>query len=120
MLNTNEYAHTINGTMNLGKIFSWSHKIRKGLIVQRHYDEAVSNVDDEQLQDCLEPVIFPNVTGLYKNSNKNANKNATTHIHSRKIYRGINDMSDSVLATQLFHLTIDGWPTFSANNPQHE
>lgn len=87
--NLNEFAQVINGTMNLDKVFSWSHKCKRGLMSQLHANhKAASTVEDSIALELnayapVTAIIAGDVASLASNS-----KQVDSLIKKRTLFKG--------------------------------
>lgn len=105
--NTNEYAHVVNGTMNLGKVFEWSHKCKNGLIGQKHNPESSAGAGI-----LIDLSTFPNFMATKGMSNVNVTKPEQETLDNRTVYRGI---SDDTQPSTYNKMKIDGNIVFGRN-----
>lgn len=106
--NTNEYAHSINGTMNLGHVFHWEHKIKHGLICQRHHYTPVNNT--------LPYGDLISVGNRIFMAPDNINAQSKIKVGSRNIYHGLDQLSDERIQNAYKDMSIDGWLAYPSNN----
>lgn len=104
--NTNEYAHSVNGTMNLGKVFEWEHKIENGMIVQNHSRVQTLPATRTTIVDLQNRATLATV---YANSDVTEDPISPTDPKDTVIFKGIGKWTQAQLAADYDRLTIDGW-----------
>lgn len=114
--NTNEYAKSINGTMNLGEVFNWEHTCKKGLISQRSsgfVNSYTGLAADKNVQMDITPMFIethPNTNSVHKD---------TTAIgklsESRVNFSGISRHKDASVPFET--ALVDGWLYYSRSTP---
>lgn len=111
--NLNSYAQTVNGTMNLGKVFTWHHKIQHGCISQRHFAKQ-----KQGLSSVSELSTFPQPYNFLPGTTTIGNKDDAKQYSTRDYHLGASSANDDEAAWVHLHrqAAIDGWPALPHNN----
>lgn len=113
---TNEYAHTMNGTVNLGKVFNWNYKPKMGLLSQGH---SLSNAYAAPTAEGFDAQAEP-TTSKFEIGETNPVSIDTPNLKKR-IFRGLNNYNGTNqenLSRDQAQFLIDGWPYFGGNSNQ--
>lgn len=109
--NVNEFAQSINGTMNLGLVFEWGHTCQNGVIHQKPGNEHHIGKNPNIYQFDVAPVaaaMHPNTDTAIDNAN--SKKIAA----SRDRFEGLNAHG---CKANFEHALIDGWQYYSKSTP---
>lgn len=108
--NINEFAQTINGTMNLGLVFEWGHTSKNSVIHQKPGNEHHRGRGTDIFQFDIAPVA----AAMYPNTDTAIDDQNVKKISaSRDRFEGMNTHSTK---SNFEHALIDGWQYYSKSS----